>query len=112
MEKKWQDITVMTSENIHLFPSDYQDFFAQIQEKTVNGVFPKKKSARAKQNREKYEEQIRRYVLEALNTKPGATVREILELTLPKLPRNVSPAYLTDLVYCAEALLSAQEVAI
>jgi hypothetical protein len=51
-----------------------------------------------------------KFVLDALKTQPDATVREILEITLLKLPREVAPAYLTDLVRCAETMLSEQEV--
>ena len=41
MEKNWQNIAVMTEENIHLFPHEYQDFFSQLKE-NGGGYFPKK----------------------------------------------------------------------
>ena len=110
MEKNWQDIPVMTEENIHLFPKEYQDFFAQLQHEGVTGIFPKKKKTQVAESRAKYLTQLQQFVLAALETKPGATLREILEITLPKLPREVAPAYLTDLVQCAEAMLKEQEV--
>jgi len=112
MEKNWQDISVMTEENIHLFPREYQDFFAQLREKGESGIFPKMKRTQAAENQVKYRTRLQQFVLEALAIKPDATVREILELTLPKLPREVAPAYLTDLVQCAEATLSEQGVAL
>lgn len=109
MEQNWQDITVMTEDNIHLFPRDYQDFFAQLQQKGVSDIFPQRKKTQVAENQAKYRTQLQQFVLDALETRPDATVREILEITLPKLPREVTPAYLTDLVRCAEAILSEQE---
>jgi hypothetical protein len=110
MEQNWKDISVMTEDNIHLFPREYQDFFAQLQQKGVSGIFPERKKTQVAENRAKYRTQLQQFVLDALESKPDATVREILEITLPKLPREVAPAYLTELVRCAEAMLSEQEV--
>lgn len=109
MEKNWQNIAVMTEENIHLFPHEYQDFFSQLKENGGGGIFPKRKRVQSAQNRKKYQDQLRQFVIDALKIKPDSTIREILEITLPKLPREVAPAYLTDLVQCAEAMLSEQE---
>ncbi len=108
MKNTWKDISVMTKENIQLFPPEYQDFFAQLEEKGVARLFPEKKRAKSAQNRKEYQEQLRQFVFEALKLKPEATVREILEITLPKLPREVAPAYLAELMQCAETLLREQ----
>ena len=110
MENNWQDISTMTEENIHLFPYEYQDFFAQLREKGVSGIFPERKKLQSAQNREKYQAQVRQFVLDALEVKPDATIWDILKITLPKLPREVAPAYLTDLVQCAQAMLNEREV--
>lgn len=112
MKKNWQDIPVMTEESIHLFPKEYQDFFTQLQHEGVTGIFPKRKKTQVAENRAKYHIQLQQFVLAALETKSDATLREILEIILPKLPREVAPAYLTDLVQCAEAMISEQEVAL
>jgi len=111
MEKNWQSITAMTEENIHLFPHEYQDFFAQLQEKGMSGIFPERKKTQVAENQAKYRTQLQQFVLDALEIKPDATVRDILAITLSKLPREIAPAYLTDLVQCAEAMLSEQEIA-
>ena len=109
-QRKHQEIAVMTEENIRLFPREYQDFFAQLQQKGASGIFPERKKIQVAENRAKYRTHLQRLVLDALEMKPDATVREILEIALPKLPREVAPAYLTDLVQCAGAMLSEQEI--
>lgn len=95
-----------------MFPHEYQDFFAQLRQKGVAGIFPERKKMQVTENRAKYRTQLQQFILNALEIKPDATVREILEIILPKLPREVAPAYLTDLVQCAEAMLSEQGITV